>query len=84
MNFLSRVGVIKHIKAAELGDAEAQFNLAVRYEYGRVVLQDSQAAVMWYTKAAEQGYAKLISLCLYFVGVEYVLRPQKDTGRPVA
>ena len=44
-------------KAAEKGDAEAQFNLAVCYDNGKGVLQDDKQAVYWYTKAAEQGDA---------------------------
>jgi|GEM_PF-4285027 len=42
---------------AEQGDAEAQYQLGVMYEYGREVPQDETQAVQWYRKAAEQGYA---------------------------
>ena len=41
--------------AAEQGDAVAQFNLGQMYRTGRGVQQNSETAVMWYTKAAEQG-----------------------------
>jgi hypothetical protein len=44
-------------KAAELGDAVAQYNLGVSYERGQGVAQDYVQAVYWYRKAAEQGYA---------------------------
>ena len=44
-------------KAAEQGDADAQFNLGVCYEYGYGITQDSTEAVNWYRKAAEQGNA---------------------------
>jgi TPR repeat protein len=45
------------IKKAEEGDAEAQYNLGLRYEYGKGVQQDIVEAVKWYQKAAEQGNA---------------------------
>jgi TPR repeat protein/DNA-directed RNA polymerase subunit RPC12/RpoP len=42
-------------KAAEQGNAEAQFNLGVCYAKGEGVDQDSYEAVKWYRMAAEQG-----------------------------
>lgn len=42
-------------KAAEQGDAKAQYNLAVRYGRGQGVAQDAAQAVSWTRKAAEQG-----------------------------
>ncbi len=44
-------------KAAERGDARAQYNLGSLYEDGRGVPQDSAQAAVWYRKAAEQGDA---------------------------
>ena len=44
-------------KAAEQGDAAAQYNLGVMYDKGEGVPQDYQEAVGWYRKAAEQGDA---------------------------
>jgi TPR repeat protein len=41
---------------AEQGDAQAQFNLGVMYDYGQGVTQDDKQAVKWYRKAAEQGH----------------------------
>jgi uncharacterized protein len=41
---------------AELGDAEAQYNLGVMYDEGAGVDQDLAAAARWYRKAAEQGF----------------------------
>ena len=41
--------------AAEAGDAEAQYNLGMRYIIGRDVAPDDRQAVMWLQKAAEQG-----------------------------
>jgi len=47
---------VKHFrKAAELGNAKAQNNLAVCYKFGRGVEQDDVEAVKWFRKAAEQG-----------------------------
>lgn len=54
----------KHLlQAAERGDAEAQFNLAVMYENGlfdsRYVAEgDRSEAVRWLLAAAEQGLAR--------------------------
>ena len=42
---------------AEQGDAEAQYNLGIMYDYGWGVPQDYAEAVSWYRKAAEQGDA---------------------------
>ncbi len=47
---------------AQQGDAEAQFSLALMYEEGRVVEPDSQKAVYWLSKAAQQN---LPIACLY-------------------
>ena len=41
---------------AELGDAEAQYNLGVMYDEGAGMDQDLAAAADWYRKAAEQGF----------------------------
>ena len=43
-------------KNADLGYAEAQFYLGLRYYEGRGIAQDYTEAVRWYRKAAEQGY----------------------------
>jgi len=42
-------------KAAEQGDANAQCELGVCYDFGRGVEKNSRKAVSWYKKAAEQG-----------------------------
>ena len=45
-------------KAANQGDAAAQFNLGVRYSRGKgVVPEDDREAVKWFRLAAEQGHA---------------------------
>ena len=43
---------------AEQGDADAQYNLGLMYDYGEGVPKDDAKAVYWYRKAAEQGHAK--------------------------
>ena len=42
---------------AEQGVAEAQYHLAVMYEFGRGLPLDYAEAVKWHRKAADQGYA---------------------------
>jgi len=42
---------------AEAGDAVAQFNLGVSYDFGQDVPQDDAEAVRWYRLAADQGHA---------------------------
>ena len=49
-------------KAAEQGDADAQFKLGVCYANGTGVVKGAVEAVKWYRKAAEQGDAKAQSL----------------------
>ena len=44
-------------KAAEQGDADAQFTLGVLYAKGEGVPKDDAEAVRWFRKAAEQGDA---------------------------
>jgi TPR repeat protein len=41
---------------AELGDAEAQYNIAVMYDEGAGRAQDLAAAASWYRQAAQQGF----------------------------
>ena len=43
--------------AAEKGEADSQFNLALMYEKGIGVTKDEKEAVVWYRKSAEQGNA---------------------------
>lgn len=45
-------------KAAEQGDAEAQFYLGICYLNGFGVNKDQKQAVMWWEKAAAQGSAE--------------------------
>ena len=53
---------------AEAGDAEAQFNLAYRYDFGEGVPEDDAEAVRWYRLAAEQEDAT----AQYNLGVMYM------------
>ena len=46
------------LKAAEQGDAEAQFYLGVMYDKGRGVPRDYVDAMQWYRKAAVRGVAE--------------------------
>lgn len=57
-------------KAAELGDAAAQYSTAKGYEFGLSVEQDYQKALEWYTKSDEQGYGHASSSIgnFYFEG----------------
>ncbi|MEI8120428.1 MAG: tetratricopeptide repeat protein [bacterium] len=50
--------------AAEGGDAEAQYQLGLKFVNGQGVEKDEAEAVRWYRKAAEQGH----STCQYFLG----------------
>src|SRR5690349_19977542 len=42
-------------RAADQGNVDAQFNLAVMYSKGRGVPQNNQEAAHWYRMAADQG-----------------------------
>ena len=44
------------LKAAELGDDTAQFDVGLCYEKGYGVAVDLDEAFRWYEKAAEQGH----------------------------
>lgn len=60
-------------QSAEQGNAEAQFNLAQMYNFGRGVSQDYAEALRWYHKSAGQGDAK----------AEWVLGFKYDRGQGV-
>ncbi len=42
-------------EAAEQGDADCQYNLALMYEHGIALVKDEKQAIVWYRKSAEQG-----------------------------
>jgi TPR repeat protein len=56
-------------KAANQGQAEAQYNLGIAYTFGKGVLKDYKQAVYWYQKAADQGYAEAQSI----LGIAYTI-----------
>jgi TPR repeat protein len=45
-------------KQAAAGDASAQFKLGFAYDSGNGVPKDQAEAVLWYRKAADQGYSR--------------------------
>lgn len=47
----------KYARSAELGNAIAQYNLAMMYSNGESVYVDYQQAVYWFKKSAEQEFA---------------------------
>ena len=50
---------VLNLQAAEQGDAEAQWNLAVMYANGKGGLnKDLKEAAKWYLRAAGQGVAE--------------------------
>jgi TPR repeat protein len=55
---------------AELGDAEAQYNLGVMHDEGAGIEQDLGRAADWYRKAAEQGFvdAQINLAMMYYHG----------------
>lgn len=46
----------RYSKAAEQGEAEAQFTLGWIYSEGKGMKQDKKQAFDWFSKAAEQGH----------------------------
>jgi len=44
------------LKAAEKGDAKAQYSVARSYELGKRVKSDKKKALKWYSKSADQGH----------------------------
>ena len=63
-----------HLLSAEEGDARAQFVVAGEYYSGICRVQDTDKAIFWYKKAAEQGYIK----AYYMLGVIYDLKAMHD------
>ena len=45
------------LAAAQAGHSNSQFNVALMYEQGIGIGKDEKEAVVWYSKAAEQGHA---------------------------
>jgi hypothetical protein len=57
-------------ESTEIGDARAQYELGLAYEFGFGKLRDISEALRWYRKAAEQGYTAARSALgrMYFEG----------------
>ena len=53
-----KMAVYWYRRAAEQGNAEAQFNLGAMYLQGQGVPQDDNMAIQWAIRAVEQGYVK--------------------------
>ena len=54
-------------RAAQQGDALAQYGVGLMYDEGKGVAQDYKESVRWYQQAAQQGYAK----AQYNLGISY-------------
>ena len=66
LSFAANIDELK--KAAEQGDAQAQYNLGNCYAFGKGVEKNLSEAVKWYRKAAEQGDAQAqynLGVCYY-------------------
>ena len=57
-NLICIFKIVWFLKAAEQGQAKAQFNLGVLYFNGQGVKQDFVNAKKWFEKAAKQGHAE--------------------------
>jgi TPR repeat protein len=55
-------------KAADRGNVDAQYNLAIHYENGLGLVQDKKEAVRWFRKAADERHASAHSS----IGVMYL------------
>ena len=73
--FVPNAGDVKsERRAAERGDASAQFKLALRYDVGEGVAQDYAEAVKWLRRAADQDFVK----------AQYNLGCMYDSGQGVS
>ncbi|MDR7308528.1 tetratricopeptide repeat protein [Rhodoferax saidenbachensis] len=70
-NCTQELATIGYRKAAELGDAQAQYVVAQQYATGVGVFKDPSVAVSWYKLSAEQGHAEAQSAlgACYLAGV---------------
>ena len=61
MKTLNRRGkaITFYKKAAELGDAPSQCNLAIKYFEGEGIKKDFAKGIYWMRKAAQKGDSKL-------------------------
>lgn len=69
-------------RSAELGDAEAQFNLGAMLEAGDGAAVDLKSAVAWYRRAAEQGHlSALVNLGLLYDDGRGVEQDRSEAAR---
>jgi TPR repeat protein len=74
--------IAEYRKAAEQGNAAAQFNLGLCYDNGEGVVKDEVEAVKWYRKAAEQGLAQAQSnLGLRYASGEGVAKDEVEAAK---
>ena len=70
----------RKLAQAQTGNAEAQYDVAYRYEKGRGVDQDEEEAFVWYSKSAGQSLDK----GQYKVGIFYLKGSGVDQNFEVA
>lgn len=70
----AEVTALKYRKAAERGEADAQYRLGDCYAVGRGVEKNDAEAVKWYRKAAEQGDAD----AQYSLGECYAVKDETE------
>lgn len=72
-----------YTRAAELGNAAAQYNIAMMYANGEAVNVDYQQAVYWFRKSASQQFAPAQYRLgeLYFFGMGGLPEDTKTAGR---
>ena len=69
-------------KAAEQGDAAAQYNLGIAYTIGSGVTLNHAEAVKWYSKAANQGNAKAqLSLGIAYIKGEGIAKNAVESAK---
>lgn len=67
MGAMAQTDIQELQRKANAGDAAAQCQLGVCYQYGRGVTRSNEMAFKWYKKAAEQGNADaMVSLAGYY------------------
>jgi hypothetical protein len=69
--------IISITKAAEQGDAAAQYNLGAMYFRGQGITQDYKESAKWFTKAAEQGYTGAAKMRDILIGINNL--PSNET-----
>ncbi len=71
----------KVIKRAEQGDAQAQYELGLKYENGKGIKQNIGLALKWYRMAAENGHVgSMIDLGWFYQNGQYV---RKDIQKAI-